>query len=214
MYVPGQFAEADPEVLRALIRSHPLGAWVTPTDHDLLVNHLPFLLDSTRGERGVLVGHVARANQVWQQFSRTRPSVVIFQDRSSTSPVLVSLQGGAWQNGADLELRRGARPRNSADPRGPRLVIESCDAVECGNMSRAKPSRGGGRSSRRVHRRSSSGHCGRGKSRSNGGMANGRSVRIEPRRISRAWCPACGPGERRKPKRWPVWWRGRGGAES
>ena len=79
MYIPAQFAEANPEVLRALIRTHPLGAWVTPTDPELLVNHLPFLLDSTRGERGVLMGHVARANPVWQQFSRIRPSVVIFQ---------------------------------------------------------------------------------------------------------------------------------------
>jgi transcriptional regulator len=31
-----------------------------------LVNHIPFLLDETRGEHGTLVGHVARANPVWQ----------------------------------------------------------------------------------------------------------------------------------------------------
>ena len=69
MYVPAHFEEKDPEVLRALIRAHPLGTWVTSS---LVVNHIPFLL---RGD--TLVGHVARANDVWK--SLQGESVVIFQ---------------------------------------------------------------------------------------------------------------------------------------
>jgi transcriptional regulator len=79
MYVPKHFEERDVTVLHSLMRSHPLGTWVTEAGGSLLVNHLPFLVDSVRGEYGTLVGHVARANPVWQSFSKETPSVVIFQ---------------------------------------------------------------------------------------------------------------------------------------
>jgi transcriptional regulator len=79
MYVPKHFEESDVSVLHALIKSHPLGAWVTQGDGELIVTHIPFLLDPLRGERGTLIGHVARANPVWQSFSKNVNSVVIFQ---------------------------------------------------------------------------------------------------------------------------------------
>jgi len=79
MYLPSHFHETDLTVLHALIRAHPLGAWVTLADGSLIVNHIPFLVDQSRGEFGTLVGHVARPNPVWKQYSRDVPSVVIFQ---------------------------------------------------------------------------------------------------------------------------------------
>lgn len=79
MYIPKHHEESDTSVLHALIRAHPLGAWVTQADSGLLANHIPFLLDATRGEHGTLVGHVARANPAWQSFSASVESVVIFQ---------------------------------------------------------------------------------------------------------------------------------------
>lgn len=79
MHVPRQFAETDTAVLHALIDTAPLGAWVTIVDGELDVNHIPFLLDSTQGELGVITGHVAKANPVWQCFSRDVASVIVFQ---------------------------------------------------------------------------------------------------------------------------------------
>lgn len=79
MYVPRHHEETDVAVLRTLVRSNPLGAWVTQGDGEILVNHVPFLLDEARGEHGTLVAHVARANRVWKAFSRTMNSVVVFQ---------------------------------------------------------------------------------------------------------------------------------------
>ena len=79
MYVPKLHEETDPSVLHALIKSHPLGAWVTQGKEGLLANHIPFLLDASRGAQGTLVGHVARANPVWQSFSSTVNSIIIFQ---------------------------------------------------------------------------------------------------------------------------------------
>jgi transcriptional regulator len=79
MYVRQHFAETDVAVLHALIRAQPLGLWATQTDSELLVSHVPFLLDAARGPYGTLVSHVPRANPIWQAFSRTVPSVVVFQ---------------------------------------------------------------------------------------------------------------------------------------
>ncbi len=79
MYVPKHFEETDAAVLHALMRANPLGAWITLADGQLLANHIPFLLDPSRGPLGTLVAHVARANPVWRSFAKDVASVVIFQ---------------------------------------------------------------------------------------------------------------------------------------
>lgn len=82
MYIPQAFEERDPAVLRALIGAHPLGTWVTEAGGQLVVNHIPFLLDGGRGPLGTLIGHVARANTVWTAQSSIE-SVVVFQGPQS-----------------------------------------------------------------------------------------------------------------------------------
>jgi transcriptional regulator len=79
MYQPAAHVETDLVTLHALMRAHPLGAWVTLGTEGLIANHVPFLLDTTRGEFGTLCCHVARANPVWKSFSKELPSVVMFQ---------------------------------------------------------------------------------------------------------------------------------------
>jgi transcriptional regulator len=79
MYTPKHFEEPDITVLHALIRSHPLGTWVTQAEGRMVVNHIPFLVDSTRGAYGTLIVHVARANPIWRSFNSETASVVIFQ---------------------------------------------------------------------------------------------------------------------------------------
>lgn len=82
MYMPEQHRESRREVMHDLMRSHPLGAWVTIGDGALVANHIPFDLDPSRGEHGTLVGHVARSNPVWRQPSE-HPCMVIFQGPQS-----------------------------------------------------------------------------------------------------------------------------------
>lgn len=79
MYIPNHFAETRLDVLHSFIESHPFAPLVTLGTQALAVNHIPFKLDRTRGEFGTLRAHVARANDVRQQFSATVESVVIFQ---------------------------------------------------------------------------------------------------------------------------------------
>lgn len=65
MYSPKIFMETDLTVLHALIAAHPLATWVTNAGGILDASHIPFKLDPTRGQFGTLVGHVARANDIW-----------------------------------------------------------------------------------------------------------------------------------------------------
>lgn len=83
MYIPKHHEETDLSVLHSLVRAHPLGTWATQGDGELVVNHVPFILDSSRGECGTLMGHVARANRVWQVFSKAVHSVIVFQGAES-----------------------------------------------------------------------------------------------------------------------------------
>jgi transcriptional regulator len=75
-YLPAHFEERDLATLQALVEAHPLATWATLQGGEIVVHHIPFMLDRTRGEFGTLVGHVARANPVWRELQR---SVFVFQ---------------------------------------------------------------------------------------------------------------------------------------
>lgn len=79
MYVPKKFEESNVDALRALVRAHPLGTWITQSGGALNVNHVPFLLRRGPGPFGTLVGHVARANPVWQTLDGRAAAIVVFQ---------------------------------------------------------------------------------------------------------------------------------------
>jgi transcriptional regulator len=79
MYVPACFSLTDPASLHRLIRAHPLGILVTSVDGQLDANHIPFEFDPAVGALGLLTGHVARANPVWQQCRDGAPVMVIFR---------------------------------------------------------------------------------------------------------------------------------------
>lgn len=78
MYVPPYHAMSGCREAQALIEAYPLGAWAALTTDGLVANHIPFLLDRSRGPFGTLLGHVSRANHVWRQLAQPAPSVVMF----------------------------------------------------------------------------------------------------------------------------------------
>ena len=80
MYLPSHFEETRPEVLEALLQAHPLGLLVTTDEQGApVVDPIPFIWVPERGPLGTLVGHVARANPVWQQRPGAPEALVIFQ---------------------------------------------------------------------------------------------------------------------------------------
>jgi transcriptional regulator len=78
MYNPEQFREERPEVLRAFIAQHPLGALVAVTADGLTANHIPMVWREHEGTPGVLRGHLARANPLWKMIAPRESVLVIF----------------------------------------------------------------------------------------------------------------------------------------
>lgn len=79
MYLSPQHRLNDREAVFALLESRPLGAWVCQGAGGLIANHIPFVLDRSRGPFGTLIGHVSRANTVWRELGPATPSLVMFQ---------------------------------------------------------------------------------------------------------------------------------------
>ena len=79
MYLPKSFEETRVDVLHDLIRAHPLGTLVTLSKDGLDANHIPFEIDSSPAPFGILRGHVARANSIWNDQSRNSDALAIFQ---------------------------------------------------------------------------------------------------------------------------------------
>lgn len=78
MYIPQHFEESRIEVLHALMRARPLATLVTVSAAGLNANHLPLLLSADGGQFGSLLGHVARANPMWQDFDAGVEALAIF----------------------------------------------------------------------------------------------------------------------------------------
>ncbi|QWT18782.1 FMN-binding negative transcriptional regulator [Bacillus sp. NP157] len=79
MYTPPLFTETDTATLIALIRANALGVLVTHAHGSLDANHIPFIVDETRGPAGVLIAHVARANSMWTAVADGDAVMVVFR---------------------------------------------------------------------------------------------------------------------------------------
>lgn len=76
MYIPAPFRESDRGTLYDFIAAHPLGVITSPTvDGGLYATHLPLWLDR---ERGVLEGHIARANPHGARTRSGTTALVVF----------------------------------------------------------------------------------------------------------------------------------------
>lgn len=82
MYSPPHFQESRPEVLAGLIQRYPLGCVTTMTPDGLVADHIPLLFEPGAEAAGKLIGHVARANPVWQS-APDQPFLVVFQGPSA-----------------------------------------------------------------------------------------------------------------------------------
>jgi transcriptional regulator len=79
MYRPPAFREDRQETLHDLIDAHRLGTIVTHGPEGLVANLIPFTLDRTQGERGVLRAHMAKGNDQFASLASGAETLVIFQ---------------------------------------------------------------------------------------------------------------------------------------
>ena len=79
MYQPVHFREDRLEVQYALVRAYPLGLLITSGPGGLQANQIPFLIDDTASERGILRAHLARANPQLAELAAVEECLVVFQ---------------------------------------------------------------------------------------------------------------------------------------
>jgi transcriptional regulator len=79
MYVQSAFEEQRLDVLHCHIRAHPLATFIMSIGDEIVVDHMPLLIDSQAGEHGVLRGHMPRANEIWQSLDGELDAVAVFQ---------------------------------------------------------------------------------------------------------------------------------------
>jgi transcriptional regulator len=79
VYLPEHFATSDLEALQRLIADQPLATLVTLGPDGITANHIPLLLDASRGGRGTLIGHVARNNDLWREGYHQAETLAVFR---------------------------------------------------------------------------------------------------------------------------------------
>lgn len=79
MYVPEHFREDDPQRIRALLRDYSFGVLVTVAEGAPFASHLPFIYEPDRGTRGMLSGHMARANPQWRHLVEAPSVLAMFE---------------------------------------------------------------------------------------------------------------------------------------
>lgn len=77
IYTPRAFLAADAAAIARLLHEHPFATLITPGDAEPLVSHVPLQYRPAPGSKGVLLGHLARANPHGQHFAG-RASVAVF----------------------------------------------------------------------------------------------------------------------------------------
>ncbi|SFP75738.1 negative transcriptional regulator, PaiB family [Bradyrhizobium sp. Ghvi] len=77
MYVPPAFRDDDLDRIRATIRSARLANLIIATADGPVATPLPLFLNEAEGDRGVLYGHIAKANPQWKA-SRIGDALAIF----------------------------------------------------------------------------------------------------------------------------------------
>jgi transcriptional regulator len=85
MYVPAHFA-ADEAAADELLARHGAADLVTLTPQGLLATLLPFIYDPGAGERGALLGHLARNNDQWKAPAQGEALVIVRGPDAYVSP--------------------------------------------------------------------------------------------------------------------------------
>lgn len=87
MYLPTHFKQENLAELFDLIEKNPLASVMVVWGGQIEANHIPLVLDRSIGDLGVLRGHIAKANPLFDCLEQTQVVYVIFQaDQAYISP--------------------------------------------------------------------------------------------------------------------------------
>jgi predicted FMN-binding regulatory protein PaiB len=117
MYPPEYYLEHDREKILRVIETYSFATVISRTEDDIIVTHLPLILDRQRGEFGFLVGHMDRNNPHARYLNSAKVFVIFHGPNAYISPnVYESSQLPTWNS-------------ISVHVKGITRIIESTEAV-------------------------------------------------------------------------------------
>ena len=78
MYTPAHNRVDDRVMQSAFVQAHPFATLVSAQGGELLISHLPMILETKGDGSSLLRGHVARANAHWRAFEKGGEAVAVF----------------------------------------------------------------------------------------------------------------------------------------
>lgn len=99
MYPPKYYLESDEEKIFYVIEACSFATLISRTEDDIIVTHLPLILDRQRGENGFLIGHMDRNNPHTRYLNSEKVFVIFHGPNAYISPnVYGSSQLPTWNS--------------------------------------------------------------------------------------------------------------------
>jgi len=115
MYPPKYYLENDREKIFRVIETYSFATVISRTEDDIIVTHLPLILDRQRGEFGFLVGHMDRNNPHTGYLDNAKVFVIFHGPNAYISPnVYESSQLPTW-NSISVHIKGLARITESKE---------------------------------------------------------------------------------------------------
>lgn len=99
MYPPKYYLEHDRQKIFRVVETYSFATVISRTEDDVVVTHLPLILDRQRGEFGYLVGHMDRKNPHARYLNSAKVFVIFHGPNAYISPnVFESPQLPTWNS--------------------------------------------------------------------------------------------------------------------
>lgn len=86
MYIPKINQETDLTALQNFMQAYNFSVLVNQHTDSLTATHIPLILDTTQGQYGTLIGHLARANKQWKSFGEDEVLIIFNGPHAYISP--------------------------------------------------------------------------------------------------------------------------------
>ena len=83
MYIPKHFEENREEEIKRIIENFPLAILVANTKNGIVANHIPLLLYKLSNAKKILIGHIAKANNLHEELNDNDNVMVIFKSEDA-----------------------------------------------------------------------------------------------------------------------------------
>jgi len=122
MYPPEYYLEHDGEKICRVIETYSFATLISRTEDDIIVTHLPLVLDRQRGEFGFLVGHMDRNNPHARFMDNAKVFVIFHGPNAYISPnVYESSQLPTW-NSISVHVKGISRITESTEAIGESMI--------------------------------------------------------------------------------------------